>query len=82
MGIFSSIFLGLLVGILAKWIMPGKDPGGIFVTIVLGIAGAMIGGFIGTKLGIGDVTGFNLVSIGLATGGAIILLIIYRVATK
>ncbi len=82
MGIFSSIFLGLLVGILAKWIMPGKDPGGIFVTIVLGIAGAMIGGFIGTKLGIGDVTGFNLVSIGLATGGAIILLIIYRIATK
>jgi len=62
--------------------MPGKDPGGIFVTIILGIAGAMIGGFLGNQLGIGDVTGFNLVSIGLATGGAIILLVIYRVVTK
>lgn len=79
---FAYIFLGLIVGALAKWIMPGKDPGGIFVTIVLGIAGAMIGGFLGNQLGIGDVTGFNLVSIGLATGGAIILLVIYRVVTK
>ena len=82
MGFIAYIVLGLIVGVLAKWIMPGKDPGGIFVTIVLGIAGAMIGGFIGTQLGIGDVTGFNLVSIGLATGGAIILLIIYRIFTK
>ena len=82
MGFIAYIVLGLIVGVLAKWIMPGKDPGGIFVTIVLGIAGAMIGGFIGTQLGIGDVTGFNLVSIGLATGGAIILLIIYRILTK
>ena len=82
MGIFTSIFLGLLVGALAKWIMPGKDPGGIFVTMVLGIAGAMIGGFVGTQLGVGDVTGFNLISIALATGGAILLLIIYRIVTK
>jgi uncharacterized membrane protein YeaQ/YmgE (transglycosylase-associated protein family) len=82
MGILTSIVLGLLVGALAKWIMPGKDPGGLFVTMVLGIAGAMIGGFIGTQLGVGDVTGFNLVSIGLATLGAIILLIIYRVLTR
>ncbi|MFK7795786.1 MAG: GlsB/YeaQ/YmgE family stress response membrane protein, partial [Gammaproteobacteria bacterium] len=73
MGFLTSIILGLLVGALAKWIMPGKDPGGLFVTMVLGIAGAMIGGWIGTQLGIGDVTGFNLVSIGLATLGAIIL---------
>jgi len=82
MGMFAYIFLGLIVGAFAKWIMPGKDPGGIFVTIILGIAGAMIGGFLGNQLGIGDVTGFNLVSIGLATGGAIILLVIYRVVTK
>lgn len=81
-GLFASMILGLLVGALAKWIMPGKDPGGLFVTMVLGIAGAMIGGFIGTKLGIGDVTGFNLISIGLATAGAIILLLIYRIAIK
>lgn len=82
MGFFTYIFLGLLVGILAKWIMPGKQPGGIFVTMVLGIAGAMIGGFIGSQLGIGVVTGFNLVSIGLATAGAIILLVIYELVTK
>ena len=82
MGFFTSIILGLLVGALAKWIMPGKDPGGLFVTMALGIAGAMIGGFIGNQLGVGSVTGFNLPSIGLATLGAIILLIIYRVLTK
>ncbi|MCL4135560.1 UNVERIFIED_CONTAM: hypothetical protein GTU68_062596 [Idotea baltica] len=82
MGFLTSIVLGLLVGALAKWIMPGKDPGGIFVTMVLGIAGAMIGGFIGTQLGVGDVTGFNLISIGLATLGAIILLLIFRLITK
>jgi len=76
------IILGLIVGALAKWIMPGKDPGGLFVTMVLGIAGAMIGGFVGAKLGLGSITGFNLVSIGLATGGAILLLIIYRILTK
>jgi len=81
-GLFASMILGLLVGALAKWIMPGKDPGGLFVTMVLGIAGAMIGGYIGTKLGIGDVTGFNLISIALATGGAVILLVIYRIAIK
>ena len=82
MGLFTSILLGLLVGAFAKWIMPGKDPGGLFVTMVLGIAGAMIGGFIGNQLGIGSVTGFNLVSIGLATSGAIILLIIFRLLTR
>lgn len=82
MGIFTSIILGLLVGALAKWIMPGKDPGGLFVTMALGIAGAMIGGFIGTQLGVGDVTGFNFISIGLATFGAIILLVIFRLLTK
>ena len=82
MGTLTSIFLGLLVGALAKWIIPGKDPGGLFVTMVLGIAGAMIGGFIGTQLGVGGVTGFNLISIGLATSGAIILLVIYRLLTR
>jgi uncharacterized membrane protein YeaQ/YmgE (transglycosylase-associated protein family) len=81
-GFLATIILGLLVGALAKWIMPGKDPGGLIVTMALGIAGAMIGGFIGTQLGVGDVTGFNLISIGLATLGAIILLIIFRVLTK
>ncbi len=60
MGILSWIILGLIVGIIAKFIMPGKDPGGIIVTILLGIAGAFVGGFIGSRLGLGTVTGFNL----------------------
>jgi uncharacterized membrane protein YeaQ/YmgE (transglycosylase-associated protein family) len=82
MGIFSWIIMGLIVGVLAKWIMPGKDPSGIIVTICIGIAGAFLGGFIGTFLGIGDVSGFNLISFILAIGGAILLLILYRVIKK
>ncbi len=78
MGIFSWIFLGLIVGILAKWIMPGKDPGGIIITIIIGIAGALLGGFIGSILGLGTVTGFNLGSLILATVGALGLLFGYR----
>ena len=74
--------MGLIVGLLAKFIMPGKDPGGIIVTILIGIVGAFLGGFIGSYLGLGTVTGFNLGSILLATGGAIILLILYRVIKR
>jgi len=82
MGILSWIFMGLIVGVLAKFIMPGKDPGGIIITILIGIAGAFLGGFIGSFLGIGTVTGFNLVSILLAVGGAVILLILYRIIKR
>ncbi len=78
MGILTWLLLGLVVGVLAKFIMPGKDPGGVFVTILIGIAGAFVGGYIGSLLGLGDVTGFNLVSLGLATVGAVILLALYR----
>ena len=82
MGIFSWIILGLIVGALAKFLMPGKDPGGIFVTILIGIAGAFIGGFVGAKMGLGTVSGFNLGSIALATGGALLLLIVYRLVKR
>ena len=78
MGIISWILLGLIAGALAKWIMPGKDPGGIIVTILIGIAGAVIGGWIGSVVGFGSVTGVNVGSIATAVGGAIILLAIYR----
>jgi uncharacterized membrane protein YeaQ/YmgE (transglycosylase-associated protein family) len=78
MGILSWIVMGLIVGAVAKWIMPGKDPGGIIVTICLGIAGAFVGGFVGSVLGLGGVTGFNIGGFLLATGGAILLLIVYR----
>lgn len=78
MGIISWIIMGLIVGALAKWIMPGKDPGGFIVTVLIGIAGAFVGGFIGSFLGLGSVTGFNLISLGLAVGGALVLLAGYR----
>lgn len=82
MTVFGWIGLGLLVGALAKLIMPGKDPGGLIVTVLIGIAGAMIGGAIGQQLGWGDVTGFDVRSIMVATFGAILLLIVYRVIRK
>ena len=82
MGILSWIVMGLIVGVLAKFIMPGKDPGGIIITILIGIAGAFLGGFIGSYLGLGTVTGFNVVSILLAIGGAVLLLILYRVIKR
>jgi uncharacterized membrane protein YeaQ/YmgE (transglycosylase-associated protein family) len=82
MGIVSWIILGLLVGIIAKFFMPGKDPGGIFITIILGIAGAFVGGFIGSALGLGSVSGFDIRSLLIAVGGSILLLIIYRAIKK
>ncbi|HEX6309589.1 MAG TPA: GlsB/YeaQ/YmgE family stress response membrane protein [Longimicrobiales bacterium] len=79
MGIISWIVFGLIAGSIAKFIMPGKDPGGCLGTIVIGILGAVIGGFVGTQLlGVGSVTGFNLRSFGIAILGAIILLVLYR----
>ena len=74
MGILSWILMGLVVGALAKFIMPGKDPGGLVITALLGIAGAFVGGFLGSLLGLGSFTGFNLGSIVLATAGALLLL--------
>ncbi|MBN1356487.1 GlsB/YeaQ/YmgE family stress response membrane protein [bacterium] len=82
MGILSWIVMGLIVGILAKFVMPGKDPGGIVMTIVIGIGGAFVGGYIGSLLGLGTVTGLNIGSILLAIGGAVVLLLLYRVIKK
>jgi uncharacterized membrane protein YeaQ/YmgE (transglycosylase-associated protein family) len=78
MGILTWIVLGLLVGALAKWIMPGPDPGGLFLTMILGIAGAFVGGFLASAVGLGSVTGFNLGSLAVATGGAVLLLWLHR----
>ena len=74
MGILSWIVLGLLVGILAKWIMPGPQGGGFVLTTVLGIAGAFVGGFLGSLLGLGSVEAFDIRGIALATVGALVLL--------
>ncbi|HEY5891704.1 MAG TPA: GlsB/YeaQ/YmgE family stress response membrane protein [Chthoniobacterales bacterium] len=78
MGILSWILLGLVAGAIAKFIMPGKDPGGFFVTILIGIVGAIIGGFLGSFIGLGAVQSFDLGGIFIATAGAVLLLIIYR----
>lgn len=78
MGIVTWIVFGLVAGVLAKIVMPGRDPGGMIVTTLLGIAGAVLGGFIGTRLGFGDISGFDLRSVGIAVGGAMLLLILHR----
>ncbi len=82
MGILSWIFLGLIAGALAKFIMPGKDPGGILATIAIGIAGGMVGGFLGTFIGLGEIASFDLGGIFIATAGAILLLVLYRVLRR
>jgi uncharacterized membrane protein YeaQ/YmgE (transglycosylase-associated protein family) len=78
MWILGWIFFGLIVGIVAKLLMPGRDPGGFIVTILLGIAGALVGGFLGRAIGLygeGDPAGFLMSIV-----GAIVLLVIYRMA--
>ena len=78
-GILGWIIVGLIAGILAKWIMPGDDPGGIIVTILIGIAGGLLGGFAASQMGLG---GGNIMNIVIATVGAIVLLILYRVVMR
>jgi uncharacterized membrane protein YeaQ/YmgE (transglycosylase-associated protein family) len=68
--------IGLVAGALAKWIMPGKDPGGILVTMLLGIAGSLVGGYLGRALGLyQEGQGAGLI---MSVVGAILLLAIYR----
>lgn len=78
MGILSWIVLGLIAGAIARGLMPGKGPTGIFVTMVIGIVGAFLGGFIGTVLGLGTVDGFDLRSLFLSVVGAVTFLLGYR----
>jgi len=80
MGILGWILFGLIVGALAKLVMPGRDPGGIIVTILLGIAGAVLGGFLGQAMGLygpGEAAGFLMSFV-----GAVILLALYRMIVR
>jgi uncharacterized membrane protein YeaQ/YmgE (transglycosylase-associated protein family) len=80
MGIIATLIIGLLAGIVAKLLMPGRDPGGFIVTILLGIAGAFVATYLGQAIGwyqAGQGAGF----IG-AVVGAVILLIVYRLARR
>jgi len=79
MGIIAWIVVGLIGGMLAKLLMPGKDPGGIILTILLGIAGAVLGGFVAVALNISNgVDDFDIGSIVLSIIGSMILLLAYR----
>jgi uncharacterized membrane protein YeaQ/YmgE (transglycosylase-associated protein family) len=75
---------GLIAGSLAKWILPGRDPAGCLFTIFLGITGSLLGGLVGARLGWGEVNQgeLDLRSIGIATLGAVVLLLIGRVARR
>ena len=80
MGILSWILFGLVVGIVAKLLMPGRDPGGFIVTILLGIAGALFGGFIGRAMGFyGENQGAGWI---MSILGAIVLLVLYRMMVR
>ena len=80
MGILTWILFGLVVGVIAKLLMPGRDPGGFIVTILLGIAGALFGGFIGRAMGFyGDNQGAGWI---MSILGAIVLLVIYRMMVR
>jgi uncharacterized membrane protein YeaQ/YmgE (transglycosylase-associated protein family) len=79
-GILGWILFGLIVGVIAKLLMPGRDPGGFIVTILIGIAGALLGGFVGRALGMyeaGESAGFIM-----STLGAILLLFLYRLVVR
>ena len=78
MGILLWIVFGLIAGAVAKLLMPGRDPGGWIVTILLGIGGALIGGILSTSLGFGAISGFDLRSLLIAIGGSLVLLFGYR----
>lgn len=81
--ILAWIVVGLIAGVLAKLVMPGPDPGGVIVTILIGVAGALIGGYLLQALfGAPRVTEITLSSILTATLGAIILLALYRLITR
>lgn len=77
MGILSWILFGLIAGALAKLVMPGEQGGGFIATTGLGVIGALAGGFIGTLVGFGEVTGFNARSFAIAVAGALLVLWLY-----
>ena len=82
MGILSWIVLGLIAGAIAKLLMPGDDPGGFILTILIGVVGAVIGGAIATGIGWGSVDGINLPSLVIAVVGSLILLFAFRMLRR
>jgi uncharacterized membrane protein YeaQ/YmgE (transglycosylase-associated protein family) len=82
MNILSWILVGLVAGVIAKLLMPGRDPGGCIITILLGIAGALLGGFLAGLIGFGGITRFNLYTLIVAVLGSILILVLYRLVFR
>ena len=83
MGIIAWIIFGLIAGVIAKLIMPGRDGGGFILTCILGIVGAVVGGWLATMFGIGgSISGFNLHSFLVAVVGAILVLGVFRLLRR
>ncbi|EBS0850114.1 GlsB/YeaQ/YmgE family stress response membrane protein [Salmonella enterica subsp. enterica serovar Carno] len=83
MGIIAWIIFGLIAGVIAKLLMPGRDGGGFILTCILGIVGAVVGGWLATMFGIGgSISGFNLHSFLVAVVGAIVVLVVFRLLRR
>ncbi|ASG75732.1 GlsB/YeaQ/YmgE family stress response membrane protein [Salmonella enterica] len=83
MGIIAWIIFGLIAGVIAKLLMPGRDGGGFILTCILGIVGAVVGGWLATMFGIGgSISGFDLHSFLVAVVGAIVVLVIFRLLRR
>ena len=78
MGLLSWIVFGLIAGAIAKFLMPGRDPGGCIITIIIGVVGAVLGGWLATLLGFGGISGFDFRSFIIAVLGSIIVLSFWR----
>ena len=78
MGLIAWIVLGGIAGLIAKAIMPGRDPGGCIITVIIGIVGALLGGFLATALGFGGLSGLDWRSLVIAVIGSFVLLAILR----
>lgn len=82
MGILMWAVFGLVAGAIARMLVPGSGVVGLVVTIMLGVVGSVVGGFIGTQLGFGEVDGFDIRSFLIAIGGAVVLLAGYRMLRR
>lgn len=82
MGFFSWILFGLIAGAIAKLIMPGRQGGGFILTVLLGVVGALFGGWMGTVMGFGTLSGFDLRSLGIAIVGALVVLFLFGMARR
>ena len=78
MGLIAWIVLGGIAGLIAKALLPGRDPKGCIVTVIIGIVGALLGGFLATALGFGGISGFDWRSLVIAVIGSFVLLLIMR----